>query len=45
MLNLQKTPERQALLMRLHELHAELVQHEGNLRDGEARLPVEEHYG
>ena len=42
MLNPQKTLEREALLRRLRVVYAELAQHERNLRDGEARLPIEE---
>jgi hypothetical protein len=42
MLNPQKTLEREALLKRIHELDAEIAQHERNLREGEARLPIEE---
>ena len=40
MLDPQKTLEREALLRR--ELQAEIARHERNLRDGEARLPMEE---
>ena len=42
MLNLTKTLEREALLRRHHEIKAELAQIERNLREGEARLPIEE---
>ena len=42
MLNPQKTLERQALLRRHRELQAEIAQHERNMREGEARLPIEE---
>ena len=42
MLNPQKTLEREAMLKRIRELDAEIAQHERNLREGEARLPVEE---
>jgi hypothetical protein len=42
MLNPQKTLERETLLKRLRELDAAIAQHERNLREGEARLPVEE---
>ena len=42
MLNPQKTLEREALLRRHRELQAEIAQHERNLREGEARLPVED---
>jgi hypothetical protein len=42
MLDPQKTREREALLRRHRELQAEIAQHERNLRDGEARLPIEE---
>jgi hypothetical protein len=42
MLNPQKTLEREALLKRIRELDAEIAQHERNLREGEARLPIEE---
>jgi hypothetical protein len=37
-----KTLERQELLRRHRELQAEIAQHERNLREGEARLPIEE---
>ena len=37
-----KTLEREALLKRIRELEAEIAQHERNLREGEARLPIEE---
>jgi hypothetical protein len=42
MLDPQKTLERQELLRRHRELEAEIAQHERNLREGEARLPLEE---
>ena len=42
MLNLQKTLEREAMLKRIRGLDAEIGQHERNLREGEARLPLEE---
>ena len=42
MLNPQKTLEREALLKRIRELDAEIAQQERNLREGEARLPLEE---
>jgi hypothetical protein len=42
MLNPQKTLEREALLKRIRELDAEIAQQERNLREGEARLPIEE---
>ena len=42
MLNPQKTLEREAMLKRIRELDAEIAQHERNLREGEARLPLEE---
>lgn len=42
MLDPQKTLQREALLRRHRELQAEIAQHERNLREGEARLPVEE---
>jgi hypothetical protein len=42
MLDPQKTLEREALLKRHRELQAEIAQHERNLREGEARLPIEE---
>ena len=42
MLNPQKTLEREALLKRIHELEAEIAQLERNLREGEARLPIDE---
>ena len=42
MVDPQKTRERQALLKRIRELDAEIAQHERNLREGEARLPIEE---
>jgi uncharacterized protein YeeX (DUF496 family) len=42
MLDPQKTLEREALLRRRREIHTELAQIERNMRDGEARLPLEE---
>lgn len=42
MLDPQKTLEREAMLERIRELDAEIAQHERNLREGEARLPIEE---
>jgi hypothetical protein len=42
MLDPQKTLEREALLKRIRELDADIAQHERNLREGEARLPIEE---
>jgi hypothetical protein len=42
MLSPQKTLEREAMLKRIRELNAEIAQHECNLREGEARLPIEE---
>jgi hypothetical protein len=42
MLDPQKTLEREALLRRRRELQAEIAQHERNMREGEARLPLEE---
>jgi hypothetical protein len=42
MLDPQKTLEREALLKRHRELQAEIAQHERNLQEGEARLPIEE---
>jgi hypothetical protein len=42
MMDAQKTLERQELLRRHGELQAEIAQHERNLREGEARLPLEE---
>jgi hypothetical protein len=42
MLDPQKTLEREPLLKRHRELQAEIAQHERNLREGEARLPIEE---
>jgi hypothetical protein len=38
----KKSLEREALLRRHRELQAEIAQHDRNLREGEARLPVEE---
>jgi hypothetical protein len=37
-----KTLEREAMLKRMRELDAEMAQHERNLREGEARLLIEE---
>jgi hypothetical protein len=37
-----KTREREALLKRIRELDAEIAQHERNLREGEARLSIEQ---
>ena len=42
MLDPQKTLAREAMLERIRELDAEIAQHERNLREGEARLPIEE---
>ena len=42
MLDPQKTLEREALLKRIRELDAEIAHYEGNLREREARLPIEE---
>jgi hypothetical protein len=42
MLNPQKTRGREAMLRRIRELDAEIAQHERNMREGEARLPIEE---
>jgi hypothetical protein len=42
MLDPQKTLEGEALLRRHRELQAEIAQHERNLREGAARLPLEE---
>jgi hypothetical protein len=42
MLDPQKALEREALLKRIRELDAEIAQHEGNLCEGEDRLPIEE---
>jgi hypothetical protein len=39
---LKQSREREALLRRLRDVYAELVQHERNLREGEARLSIEE---
>ena len=44
MLNPQKALEREAILKRLAELNAEIAQHERNIREGEARLPIEEQF-
>jgi hypothetical protein len=42
MLNPQRTLEREAMLKRIPELDAEIAQHERNLQEGEARLPLQE---
>jgi hypothetical protein len=42
MLDPRKALEREAMLKRIRELNVEIAQHERNLRDGEARLPIEE---
>ena len=42
MLDSQEKLEREALLKRIRELYAEIAQHERNMREGEARLPIEE---
>jgi hypothetical protein len=42
MLNRGKTLEREALRKRIGELNAEMAQHERDLREGKARLPIEE---
>ena len=42
MLDPQKTREREELLKRIRELDAEIAQYERNLREREARLPIEE---
>ena len=42
MLDPQKTLEREALLKRIRDLDAEITQYERNLREREARLPIEE---
>ena len=42
MLNPQKALEREAMLKRLAELNAEIAQHERNIREVEARLPIKE---
>ena len=42
MLDPQKTLEREALLKWIRELDAEIVRYERNLREREARLPIEE---
>ena len=44
MLDPQKTLEREALLRRHREIQAELAQIERNIREGEARLPIEEQF-
>jgi hypothetical protein len=45
MLDPQKTREREAMLKRIRELDAEIAEHQRNLREGEARLPIEEQLG
>jgi hypothetical protein len=42
MLDPQKTLEREAMLRRIRELDAEIARHERNMREGEARLPLDE---
>jgi hypothetical protein len=42
MLDPQKTLERETLLKRIREINAELAQIERNIREIEARLPIEE---
>ena len=42
MLDPVKKHAREAMLKRIRELDAEIAQHERNLREGEARLPLEE---
>ena len=42
MLDPQKTLEPEALLKRIRELQAEIAQLERDMREGEARLPIEE---
>ena len=42
MLDPMKALEREALLRRHRELQNEIAQHERNLREGEARLPMQE---
>jgi hypothetical protein len=42
MLNPQKTLEREAMLKQHREIQAELAQIERNIREGEARLPIQE---
>ena len=42
MLDPQRTLEREAQLRRHGELQAEIAQHERNMREGEARLPIED---
>jgi hypothetical protein len=42
MLTSEKTLEREALRRRIRELNTEIAQHERNLWEGEARLPIEE---
>jgi hypothetical protein len=42
MLDPQKTLEREALLKRIRGLDAEIAKYERNLREREARLPIEE---
>ena len=41
MLARKRLLEREATLQRIRELDAEIAQHERNLREGEARLPIE----
>ena len=42
MLDPKKTLEREAMLNRIRELDAEIAQHERNIRERDARLPIEE---
>jgi hypothetical protein len=42
MLNPQRLSNVKQWLKRIRELDAEIAQHERNLREGEARLPIEE---
>ena len=42
MLDPQTILEREALLKRMRELDTEIAQLERNMREGEARLPIEE---
>jgi hypothetical protein len=42
MLDPQKTFEREGLLKRHRELQAEIAQHQRNIRELEAQLPIEE---
>jgi hypothetical protein len=42
MLDPQKTLGREGMLRRIRELDAQIAQHERNLREGEARLPIQE---